>query len=81
MISILKNEYTKSFLDSKKELLINMIKMLEWLADENTSYDMFSTYDSKFQVVFENLINERFGNVKNIEEYYPFGYWHIITRL
>ena len=41
---------------------------------------MASTYDSKFQVVFENLINERFGNVKNIEEYYPFGYWHIIGK-
>ena len=77
MLAILRAEYTKSFLDSKKELLINMIQMLEWLFDEKTSYDMFSINESKFQVVFENLIYDNFGNEENLEEYYPFANWYI----
>ena len=77
MITILRNEYTKAFLDSKKELLMNMIKMLEWLENEKVSYDMFSICDNKFQLVFENLINERFGNVSNLKEYYPYANWNI----
>lgn len=77
MIAILRNEYINSFLDAKKELLLNMIKMLEWLSDEKTGYDMFSIVDSKFQLVFENLINERFGNVDDLKEYYPFAKWKI----
>lgn len=74
---ILRNEYNNSFLDSKKELLMNMIKMLEWLGDKKSGYDMFSISDSKFQLIFEKLINERFGNVENIEKYYPFAFWNI----
>ena len=77
MLAILRVEYTKSFLDSKKELLMNMIQMLEWLSDEKTSYDMFSIHESKFQVVFENLIYDNFGNEENLEEYYPFANWYI----
>lgn len=77
MIYLLKNEYIKTFLDSKKELLKNMIHMLEWLNNENMSYDMFSIESNKFELVFEKLINEKFGNVDEISNYYPFASWNI----
>lgn len=77
MLNILKNEYYKSFLDSKKELLLNMIKMIEWKTYGQSGFDMFSTTENKFKITFEYLVNENFSNVNELEQYYPLGKWSI----
>jgi len=77
MIQLLKNEYINCFLDYKKQLIVNMINMLEWLNNQNVNYDMFSIESNRFEYVFQNLIDERFGNVLNKEEYYPVAKWYI----
>ena len=63
MIQILQGEYIKTFIDSKKRLLLNMIKMLEGLDNNfknNTRFDI-STKD--FEDVFEQLLRQQFWTV------------------
>ena len=77
LIKMLKEEYAKSFLDSKKELLLNMIKILEWKTYGKSGFDMFNITESKFEVTFENVVDENFGNISDINTYYPIGMWNI----
>lgn len=76
-ISILNEELKNSFKDSKKELIENMIKVLIGLDDIKHKKRSFECGTTKYYHVWEKMIDIAFSNVKNIENYYPHGEWHI----
>lgn len=76
MLNVLKQEYNKSFTDSKKELLRHMINVLEGL-DENVYNTMCYDISTKdFKYVFERIIDERFGNAVS-SDFNPKCFWQI----
>ncbi len=63
MIQILQSEYIKTFIDSKKRLLLNMIRMLEWLDNNFKNSTRFDISTKDFEDVFEQLLRKQFWTV------------------
>lgn len=60
MIWILQSEYSKSFTDYKKTLIINMIKLLEGLDNNFQNSTRFDISTKDFEDVFERLLRREF---------------------
>lgn len=74
--SIIKKELKRTFVDSKKIRLKEMLKIL-LSTDSSKNIDECVYGTSNYFVVFEKMIDKVFGNVKNINDYYPRGLWHL----
>lgn len=74
-ISVINKELIHTFDDRKKELLIN-IKRILLFTGENKSDKLlnYGTYD--FHYVWESMIRNVFGNEK-VEKYFPSSFWNI----
>lgn len=62
MIQILQSEFIKTFIDSKKRLLLNMIRMLEGLDNNFKNSTRFDISTKDFEDVFEQLLRDQFWN-------------------
>lgn len=62
MIQILQSEFIKTFIDSKKRLLLNMIRMLEGLDNNLKNSTRFDISTKDFEDVFEQLLRDQFWN-------------------
>jgi len=60
MIQVLYSEFSKTFVDSKKRLLLNMIRMLEWLDNNFRNTTRFDISTKDFEDVFEQLLRKQF---------------------
>ena len=76
MLFLLKNEYTRSFKDSKKNLILNMIQMLEGLDSNKMNLRNFELSTNEFEYVFETLVDESFGNMDS-SNYNPYALWYL----
>lgn len=79
MLTFLKTEYTRSFKDTKKELILNMIKMLEGLDLNQLNTKNYDLSTNEFEYVFETLIEESFSTT-NSKDYNPSATWHLKTE-
>lgn len=78
-INILKKELTVSNLDSKKQLLKNMINFLMCTGDDIDNFKMDEYKTEYFMNIWEDMLNVVFGN-ENAEEYYPKAQWKIVGK-
>ena len=62
MIQVLQSEFIKTFIDSKKRLLLNMIRLLEGLDNNFKNSTRFDISTKDFEDVFEQLLREQFWN-------------------
>lgn len=76
VLLILKQEYSKTYIDHKKMLLLNMIKIIEGVDTPFYNTKHFEITTNEFEYVFERLIRERFGN-EETHKYNPKATWHI----
>lgn len=78
-INILKKEFTISNLDSKKQLLNNMIKFLMCIGDDIDNFKIAEYKTEYFMNIWEDMLNVVFGN-ENADNYYPNAKWNIIGK-
>lgn len=78
-INILKKESKESNLDSKKQLLKNMINFLMCIGDDIDNFKIDEYKTEYFMNIWEDMLNVIFGN-ENAEEYYPKAQWNIIGQ-
>src|SRR5699024_469093 len=78
-INILKKELTISNLDSKKQLLNNMIKFLMCIGDDIDNFKIAEYKTEYFMNIWEDMLNVIFGN-ENADDYYPNAKWNIIGK-
>src|SRR5699024_985833 len=78
-INILKKELTISNLDSKKQLLNNMIKFLMCKGDDIDNFKIAEYKTEYFMNIWEDMLNVIFGN-ENADDYYPNAKWNIIGK-
>lgn len=78
-MNILKKELTVSNLDSKKQLLKNMINFLMCTGDDIDNFKMDEYNTEYFMNIWEDMLNVVFGN-EDAEEYYPKAQWNIIGK-
>lgn len=78
-MNILKKELRVSNLDSKKQLLKNMINFLMCTGDDIDDFKMDEYKTEYFMNIWEDMLNVVFGN-ENAEEYYPKAQWNIIGK-
>ena len=78
-INILKRELSVSNLDSKKQLLKNMIKFIKFTGDELDNFKIFEYNTDYFMNIWEDMLSFVFGN-ENAYEYYPKAQWNIIGK-
>ncbi len=76
MLIVLKQEYNKSFTDSKKELLKHMINVLEGLDESIYNTRCYDISTNNFEYVFERIVNERFSNALS-SDFNPKCFWQI----
>ena len=79
-ISSIKKELQKTFLDIKIERLAHILNVLTGLDSILRNSKNFSYGVNNYDVVFEKMVNELYGNVDNIKEYYPYAEWEIINN-
>ena len=77
MKCILQKELVVSFSDYKKSLLTHMLNILTGLDDDIQNSKIYSYGTENYDVVWEKLVFEVFGNVRHIEEYYPLASWNL----
>lgn len=77
MLDVLKKELMISYSDYKKCILTHMINILTGLDDDHKKSRVFSYGTYNYNIVWEELVDSVFGNVKDIEEYYPTAYWDL----
>lgn len=68
-ISILNKEILHSFDDRKKNLLINLKKILE-LSGGNNKKSLKNYETNQYEYIWEHMVKKVFGN-KNVNEYFP----------
>ncbi|MBQ6654595.1 MAG: LlaJI family restriction endonuclease [Erysipelotrichaceae bacterium] len=73
---ILQNELNNAFDDRKKELLSNMIIVLNGLNDYNTK-KIISYGVDQYYYVYEKLVDFMFSNI-DVTEFYPQGKWKLV---
>lgn len=78
-INILKKELKASNLDSRKQLLKNMINFLMCTGDDIDNFKIDEYKTEYFMNIWEDMLNFIFGN-ENAEEYYPKAQWNIIGK-
>ena len=78
-INILKEEYTSSYTDKKKELLKKMVDILTYLDTNEYNTKSFDLSTNEFEYVFESAIRNVFNNV-DIRKYCPKAKWHICGK-
>ncbi|CEP43692.1 LlaJI family restriction endonuclease [Paraclostridium sordellii] len=78
-INILKKELSLSNLDSKKQLLKNMINFLRCTGDDIDNFKMEEYKTEYFMNIWEDMLNVVLGN-ENAENYYPNAQWNIIGK-
>ena len=76
-IAILKEELKNTFKDSKKQLLNNMITVISGVDTTKNNSKTYECGTNSFYSVWEKMIDRAYSTVKNIENYYPHGEWHI----
>ena len=77
MIQILYSEFSKTFVDSKKRLLLNMIKMLEWLDNNFKNTTRFDISTKDFEDVFEQLLRKQFWT-EDESKFNPTAQYHLL---
>lgn len=78
-ISLIKKEIKRTFIDNKKIRLKEMLKiLLSTNNGKNINECIYGT--SNYFIVFEKMVDKVFGNVKNINDYYPKGIWFLENR-
>lgn len=78
-INILKKELKINNLDSKKQLLKNMINYLELVGNDIDNFKMAEYKTEYFMNIWEDMLNVVFTNDK-VENYYPKAQWNIIGK-
>lgn len=78
-LRILKEELSKTFLDSKKILLQNMINIFSGLDQNIYSTQEFEISTPDFDSIFEKLVDEAFGT-EDVNKYLPRAEWIINNR-
>lgn len=78
-INILKKELSVSNLDSKKQLLKNIINFLRCTGDDIDNFKMEEYKTEYFMNIWEDMLNVVLGN-ENAENYYPKAQWNIIGK-
>jgi hypothetical protein len=75
LISILRKEQIKTFVDRKKHLVNELINILS-----DSTYDIevnrirtYGTYN--FEIVWEQIIDRMFGNISDVSRFYPGTYY------
>lgn len=78
MVEILRKECKKTFLDRKKRLLLNMIKILEGLEKTHHYAKRFEVATREFEYILQRIVEERFGTEKIVGTVYkPTAKWQI----
>ena len=77
MIQVLYSEFSKTFVDSKKRLLLNMIKMLEWLDNNFKNTTRFDISTKDFEDVFEQLLRKQFWT-EDESKFNPTAQYHLL---
>lgn len=75
-MNILKKEFVVSNLDSKKQLIKNMMEFLEFSNDENDKFQLAEYKTDYFMNIWEEMLNVVFGN-EDPKDYYPKAKWNI----
>lgn len=74
-VSVLKKAILETYNDRKRKLFLSMINILE-NTQEDISFRDYSIGVSKFESVWEKLIDHVFGETEK-EKYFPHAEWHI----
>lgn len=75
-LTFLKLILLNTFFDYKKQLVLNMISVLEELCDENSTFNKNEIFTDKFEIVFENLIVDIFSIKRDLLKFfYPSSTW------
>ena len=78
MLSILKKNLMISFGDYEKMFLTHMINILTGLDEKTHKTKAYSYGTENYKSVWEKLIKKVFGNVENIDDYYPEAEWNLV---
>ena len=75
-LGVLKSKLTEIFDDKKRKIILNMIKIVMWLGDEDSNYTIneFGTYN--YQTIWEKMIDVMFKE-RDKNEFYPTGKLYI----
>ena len=75
-IVFLKSILQNTFFDYKKQLIVNMISILENQCEENSAFDKDEIFTDKFEIVFENLVVDVFSIERDLLKFfYPYSKW------
>lgn len=75
-IDFLKGLLQTTFLDYKKELIVNMLAILNKKCENDSCFNTNEIFTNKFETVFENLIIDVFSISKNqLKLFYPYSKW------
>lgn len=75
-IDFLKLILQNTFFDHKKQLIINLIAILENHCEENSIFNKDEIFTDKFEIVFENLIVDIFSIERDLLKFfYPSSTW------